>query len=126
MRVNKYEDINKIENEARKDYVDRHSPFIHTAKTAKAGEKLEVKVRMGNEYQHPDDFDHYISSMELWDGETLLGKTEYFAGSQSNKPSNQEVSFFIVPQKNLKLIAQSVCTKHGLWQSDEVLVEITE
>jgi len=124
MKINKYVDIETLGSEAKKDYIDRHSPFIHTAATAKKGEKLEVKVVMGKEYKHPDDFDHYISTMELWDGETLLGRTEYAAGSQSNAPVNQEVSFFIVPSKNLKLIAQAVCTKHGLWQSDEVLVEV--
>jgi superoxide reductase len=42
----------------------------------------------------------------------------------ANTPVNLEVDFYIVPTKKLKLIAHAYCTKHGLWQSDEVVVEV--
>ncbi len=124
MKTSRYIDINLIENEARKDYVDRHSCFVKCEKNAKKGEKLKVKVVVGDAYKHPDDFDHYISWIQLWDGEQMLAQTNMLPGSQGNQPSNLEVDFYIVPQKNLKLMAHSYCTKHGLWESEEIFITV--
>ena len=59
-KINKYVDISEVDREAKKDLIDRHSPFITCNDTAVSGEPFEVTVKMGNEYTHPDDFDHYI------------------------------------------------------------------
>ena len=126
-KINRYEDISQIDREARKDYIDRHSPFIQCASEVKKGEKLSVRVQMGREYKHPDDFDHYISYIQLFDGETLLAQTTYLAGAQGSAPANAGVVFEIVPTKpKLKLVAMSYCTKHGLWESDPVEVNLSE
>jgi superoxide reductase len=118
-KINQYQDISQIDREAKKDYIDRHSPFIHCADKAIKGEKFKVKVQMGNEYPHPDDFDHFIQYIQLWDGETLLGEASFSSGTLGNKPGHAEVDFYIVPVKNnLKLTSIAYCTKHGLWQSD--------
>ena len=124
MKINKYEDISQIEREAKKDYIDRHSPFVHCDGTAKKGEKFTVKVKLGDEYMHPDDFDHYISYVQLWNGEMMLATAHFTPGVLGNQSGHVEVDFYIVPQRNLKLTAMSFCTKHGLWQSDEVAVEV--
>lgn len=125
MKINRYEDISQIDREAKKDYIDRHSAFVHCEDNAKAGEKFKVKVKVGEEYKHPDDFDHYIQWVQLWNKETMLAEASFSAGAQGNAPSNLEVDFHIVPQKGMKLMAHAYCTKHGLWQSDEkeVVVE---
>lgn len=125
-KVNTYQDISQIDREAKKDFIDRHSPFIHVADSAKAGEKLAVKVVMGNEYVHPDDFDHYIKYIQLWNGEVLLAETNFPPGTLGNKPGHAEVDFHIVPSKDLNLVAMSYCTKHGLWQSDPKAVKVSE
>ncbi len=75
MKINRYEDISQIEREAKRDYIDRHSAFVHCDATAVKGEKFKVKVKVGEEYKHPDDFDHYISYVQLWDGERMLAQT---------------------------------------------------
>lgn len=126
MRINRYEDIAQIEREAKKDYIDRHSPFVHCEASAKKGEKFKVKVKVGNEYKHPDDFDHYISWIQLWDGENMLAQSTFTAGAQGSAPGQVEADFYIVPTKKMKLTATSFCTKHGLWQSDEIIVEVAE
>ncbi len=127
MKINKYEDISQIDKEAKKDYIDRHSAFVHCEKTAKKGEKFKVKVKVGDEYKHPDDFDHYIAWVQLWDGETFLAQASFVAGALGNQPEQLEVDFYIVPTKNkMKLTALAYCTKHGLWQSDEVVVDVVE
>ena len=127
-KINRYVDIDSVEREAKRDYIDRHSPFIHCEPKAKKGEVFQVTVKMGNEYTHPDDFDHYISSIALFNGETLLAKAEFMAGALGNEKGHQTVTFNIVPTTNkLNLVAQSYCTKHGIWESDpvEVVVEVS-
>ena len=124
MKINRYQDISEIDREAKKDYIDRHSAFVHCDNKATVGEKFKVKVKVGDEYKHPDDFDHYISWVQLWDGERFLAEASFSSGAMGNAPANLEVDFFIVPTKKMKLIAHAYCTKHGLWQSDEVAVEV--
>jgi superoxide reductase len=126
MKINRYEDISLIEREAKRDYIDRHSAFVHCEASAVKGEKFKVKVKIGEEYKHPDDFDHYISYIQLWDGEKMLSQTTLSAGTMGNAPSQVEVDLYIVPSKSMKLIAQAFCTKHGLWQSEEVAVAVAE
>ena len=126
-KINKYTDIAQIDKEAKKDYIDRHSPFISCEKTAKKGELFEVTVQMGQEYTHPDDFDHYIESITLYDGETKLAHTSFVPGTFGNEKSHAKVTFYIRPMKSkLKLVAQAYCTKHGIWEGPEVEVEVTE
>jgi superoxide reductase len=126
-KINKYVDIDTVEREAKKDLIDRHSPFIHCEDTAKAGEMFPITVKMGNEYTHPDDFDHYIANMSLFNGETLLTRADFTPGALGNVKSHATVTFNIVPTtKKLKLTAQAYCTKHGIWESTEKEVEVTE
>lgn len=124
MKINKYEDISQIDREAKKDYVDRHSAFVFCDDKANKSENFKVKVKVGDEYKHPDDFDHYIAWVQLWDGEKMLAKAEYLAGTLGSEANHFEVDFYITPKKNMKLMAHAYCTKHGLWQSDEKIVEV--
>ena len=124
MKINKYEDISQIDKEAKKDYIDRHSAFVHCENRATKGEKFKVKVKVGDEYAHPDDFDHYIAYVQLWNGETFLAQANFDAGTLGSMAGQVELDFYIVPNKKMKLTALAYCTKHGLWQSDEVTVEV--
>ncbi len=126
-KINRYVDIDTVEREAKKDYIDRHSPFVHCDTTAKSGEKFPVTVKVGNEYSHPDDFDHYIANIALYNGETLLARADFVPGTLGGQGAKGqvEVTFYIVPTtKKLKLVAQSYCTKHGVWESNPVEVTV--
>jgi len=123
-KINRYVDIDTVEREAKKDYIDRHSPFVHCESSAAKGEPFTVKVKVGNEYSHPDDFDHYIAYVQLWNGEVLLGQATFTPGTLGNTKGHVEVDFHIVPTGKLKLTAMAYCTKHGLWESDPVEVEV--
>jgi len=124
-KVNRYVDISTVDREAKKDYIDRHSPFVHCEDSATKEQPFKVTVKMGDEYAHPDDFDHYIGYVQLWDGETLLGQSTYTPGTLGNIKGHVEATFTIIPTKNkLKLSAMSYCTKHGLWESDPVEVTV--
>lgn len=124
MKINKYEDISQIDRETKKDYIDRHSAFVHCNKQTKAGEKFKVKIKIGDQYKHPDDPDHYIAWLQLWNGEKMLAQANFIEGALGNQAGNLEVDFYIVPKNNMKLIAHAFCTKHGLWQSEEVSVTV--
>jgi len=124
MKINRYEDISQIDREAKRDFIDRHSAFIHCDNQAVNGEKFKVKVKVGEAYKHPDDFDHYINWIQLWDGERMLASASFVAGAQGGAPSQVEVDLYIVPTKTMKLTALAYCTKHGIWQSDEKIVEV--
>jgi len=127
MKINTYVNISTLDKEAKKDYIDRHSAFVHAEGSAKKGEKYKVKVKVGDEYLHPDDPDHYIAWVQLWDGEKMLAQANFIEGALGNAPNQVEVDFYIVPtKKSLKLTAHAFCTKHGLWQSDEKIVEVAE
>lgn len=124
-RVFKATEIEREEKEVKRDYLDRHMPHLFCPDTVKRGEKFEVKVVLGQEYVHPDDPDHYISLIQLWNRETLLAETRYTAGAYSNKPEHFEVGFYIVaPEVSMNLSAMAVCTKHGLWQSEDKPVKV--
>ena len=126
-KINRYEDINKIELEAKKDYIDRHSPFISAPSEVKAGEVFQVTVKVGNEYTHPDDLDHYIASMSLFAGETLLAKADFMAGmlgGQGHKGHATATFHVLAKGKKMKLVAHAYCTKHGIWESDALEVSV--
>lgn len=125
MKINRYVDISTIDREAKKDYIDRHSAFVHCENNAKVGEKFKVKVKVGDEYKHPDDPDHYIAWVQLWDGEKMLAQTTMVEGAMGSAANQVEVDLYIVPKGKMKLTAMAFCTKHGLWQSEEVEVEVS-
>ena len=126
-KINRYVDIDTVERESKKDYIDRHSPFIHCEDSAKKGEMFAVTVKMGKEYTHPDDFDHYIANMALYDADTLLARADFIPGALGNQKAHATVTFHIIPVKNkLKLVAQAYCTKHGIWESDPKVVTVSE
>jgi superoxide reductase len=125
--INRYEDIDQVEKEAKKDYIDRHSPFIHCADSAQKEQAFAVTVKMGNEYSHPDDNDHYIRTIQLYNGQTLLAEASFPPGSLGGNGAkgNAQVTFNIVPTaEKLSLTAMSYCTKHGLWESDPVEIKV--
>ena len=68
-------DISQEEKEVRKDYFDRHTPVVICDDYATEGVKFKVKIRLGTEYMHPDDPDHFISYVQLWNRETFIAET---------------------------------------------------
>jgi superoxide reductase len=125
-RVFKSVDIPKEEKEVRKDYFDRHTPWVICEDTARRGEKFKVKVMLGREYVHPAEPDHYIDYIQLWNRETLLADLRITPQLLGNSAGHVEVDFYIVPENSMNLSAMALCTKHGLWQSDSKEVLITD
>lgn len=128
-KINRYVDIDTVERESKKDYIDRHSPFITCESSAQQNAPFKVTVKVGNAYTHPDDFDHYIANVQLYNGDALLARADFVSGTLGgqDKKGQAEVTFTIVPTgKKLNLVAHSYCTKHGVWESDPVEVAVAE
>ncbi|MDX2414176.1 MAG: desulfoferrodoxin family protein [Bacteroidales bacterium] len=124
-RVFKATEIEKEEKEIKKDYLDRHMPHVICDDKVKKGDLFRVKITMGEQYTHPDDYDHFISTLQLWNRETLLAEAKYSSGAYGNKGAHIEVDFYIVaPLVSMNLSAMAVCTKHGLWQSEDKAVKV--
>jgi len=118
--------IDKEEKEVRKDYFDRHMPVVICNDIAKRDEKFQVKVKVGTEYEHPDDPDHYISYVQLWNREKLMAETIFNPGILGHQKSQIEVDFYIIPKQSMNLSAMSYCTQHGLWQSESKEIKVVD
>ena len=125
-RVFKSVEMDALEKELQKDYFDRHTPHVICDVFAKRGEKFKIKVQLGSDYAHPDEPDHYISYIQLWNRETFLAEAHFTLGMLGNKPEHVEVDFYIIPKVSMNLAAMAVCTKHGLWQSDSMEVKVID
>jgi superoxide reductase len=100
-------------------------PHVFCPDQVKRGEKFAVKIKLGDVYPHPDEHDHFISVIQLWNRETLLAEARYTAGVYGTRPSHVEIDFYIVaPEVSMNLSAMAVCTKHGLWQSEDKPVTV--
>ena len=125
-RVFKAIEIEKEEKEVMRDYLDRHMPHVICPDSVKRGEKFAVKVRLGDDYQFDPD-EEVQSVIQLWNRETLLAETRYSAGVNGHLPNHFEVDYYIVaPDVSMNLSAMAVCTKHGLWQSEDKPVKVTD
>lgn len=125
-RVFKAIDIEKEEKEIKRDYLDRHMPTIICEDITKRDQRFKVKIRVGNNYDHPDDHDHYINYIQLWNRETFLAEAHFTPGVMGNKSGHVEVDFYIVPKISMNLCAMALCTKHGLWQSESKEVKVID
>jgi superoxide reductase len=115
---------NTEKSEVQKDYIDRHTPILICPDETEEGKPVKVKIRIGNEYSHPDEGDHFISLIQLWNRESLLAEARYYPGAMGNQRGNIEVEFTIIPKVSMQLTALSYCTKHGFWQSIPVSLKV--
>lgn len=114
--------------EAKKDYLDRHTPHVVAPGSVKKGEVFPVTVRMGKDYVHPDLDEHYIQYLQLFKNDRLLGTVTYtpHATTAGMDPASghAQATFHIALDGPAKLSAMSYCTVHGLWMSEEVQVGV--
>jgi superoxide reductase len=118
----------KFENGSEKvrQYADKHSPVIICESNAKRNAPFRVKVKIGISVKHPNAPDHHYEYIQLWNLETLVGEIKLQRSSFGDLPVHIEAEFTILPKTSLRLTALAYCNKHGLWQSEELFVPVTE
>lgn len=105
---------------------EKHVPAITILSATK--EEVVVKVRVGEELAHPNTLEHYIGWIKLYylaDGTTLpvqVADVNFTThGEQSSYTDPQAIVTFKT-EKNGKLLAQSYCNIHGLWENELDLI----
>lgn len=128
LHINFAAEIDPATKEAKRDYLDRHTPHVDAPSSVRSGEPFAVTIRMGQDYVHPDVDDHHIQRMQLFNGDKLLATAVYEPGAfTAGLPEAKGFSkavFQIALEKKGRLSAMSYCTKHGLWVSEEMVVEV--
>jgi superoxide reductase len=127
-KINYATEVSAEMKEAKRDYLDRHTPHVEAPASVKKGEPFLVTVKMGQDYVHPDLDNHHIQRLQLFNGDRLLASTEYepgafTAGMEEAKGFSRAI-FQIALEKPGRLTAMSYCTLHGLWMSEEVSVVV--
>lgn len=95
------------------DLEKKHTPVIESSGT---GDQLDVSVKCGHLLAHPNEHGHFIQWVELYAGETFIGRVDY--ASERAEPS----ALFKVNLSHkhpLKAIAH--CNLHGTWSSTKDL-----
>ncbi len=109
-----------------RQYADKHSPVIICENNAKRDLPFRVKVIIGKSVKHPNAPDHHYEYIQLWNLETLVGEIKLQRASFGDLPVHIEADFTVIPKTSLRLTALAYCNKHGLWQSEEIFVPVTE
>jgi len=98
------------------DLERKHTPVIRAPDRVKDGEQFEVEVALGEYLDHPNEHNHFIQWVELFSGDTFLGRQE-FASERANPVARFEVTLDHV--HDLKAVAH--CNLHGTWEGTKKL-----
>ncbi len=109
---------------------EKHVPVIHAPEKVKAGEKVELKLSIGDAIGHPNEFEHYISwakMMFLPDGAKFpieLASFDFAAHGESDIFTEPTGLTTVKLKKTGTLYAIIYCNIHGLWiNSQKIEVE---
>jgi len=108
---------------------EKHVPVIETG-AIKAGAPITVTVTVGKEIAHPNTTEHFIAWIKLYfmpeGGKFIydIGECRFDAhGASADGPNkgpafaNPAATFNVKLETPGKLIAESYCNIHGLWES---------
>lgn len=102
------------------DLEKKHIPVIYAPEKVKKNEPFEVKIEVGKLLAHPNEPGHFIEWIELYSGDTFLGRVHYNGGA------TYPTALFKVKLTHAHgpLKAWGKCNLHGLWESTkEISVE---
>ncbi len=100
------------------DLEKKHLPVIGAPDTVKKDEPFEVTVKVGELLAHPNEAAHFIEWIELYCGDTFLGRASYSGGV------SYPVAAFKVKLTHAHgpIKAWEKCNIHGLWESTKDIV----
>jgi superoxide reductase len=98
------------------DLEKKHTPVIELSGSPKEGETFEVTVEVGKYLKHPNEHAHFIQWIELYSGDTFLGRVDF-----SSERSEPMATFTIKLDYMHPLRALAHCNMHGTWESKKEL-----
>ena len=95
------------------DLEKKHIPVIYAPERVKKNEPFEVKIEVGKLLAHPNEPGHFIEWIELYSGDTFLGRAHYGGGA------TYPITMFKVKLSHAHgpLKVWGKCNLHGLWES---------
>lgn len=108
--INKPKDKNNLT-----DLEKKHLPVIAAPEQVKKDEEFEVKIEAGKLLAHPNEPGHFIEWLELYCGDTFIGRAG-FAGGISAPLAVFKVK---LSHAHGPLQAWTKCNLHGLWQGSK-------
>lgn len=98
------------------DLEKKHTPVIEIDGSIKEGETLQVSVEVGKYMEHPNQHGHFIQWIELYSGDTFLGRADF--ASERTQPK----ALFSIKLDHLHpLRALAQCNMHGTWEMTKKL-----
>ena len=95
------------------DLEKKHLPVIEAPSSVKRDEPFEVKVEVGKLLEHPNAPAHFIEWIELYCGDTFLGRLNLSGGASFPKAVFKvQLSHAHGPLK-----VWEKCNIHGIWES---------
>lgn len=100
------------------DLEKKHIPVITAPQRVKSGEYLDVQVEVGSMVAHPNEYGHFILSIDLYAGEAFLARTDLTPVQTAAK-----VGFTVKIQHSAReLRAYCTCNLHGRWVGQRDIV----
>lgn len=114
--------INKLANRENPTALEqKHVPAIQAPSKVKAGQWVDIEVKVGFKVEHPSTADHWITSVKLLaDGKEVARIENAMGGLTSSN-----ALFTIKLSKSATLEAVEHCNLHGTWVSDPEKIEVT-
>ncbi|MBD3263774.1 MAG: hypothetical protein GF375_01570 [Candidatus Omnitrophica bacterium] len=108
------------DRESLTDLEKKHIPVVEAPDKVRKDESFQVKVEVGKLHPHPNEAAHFIEWIELYCGDTYLGRASYSGGA-----SFPEATFKVkLSHAHGPLKAWEKCNIHGLWENTkEITVE---
>lgn len=95
------------------DLEKKHTPVIDASTKVKKNEAFEIKIEIGKLLAHPNEPAHFIEWIELYCGDTFLGRVNYSGGV-----SYPQATFKVtLTHAHGPLKVWGKCNLHGLWES---------
>lgn len=102
------------------DLEKKHIPIIDAPENVEKDKPFEVTVEVGKLKEHPNEAAHFIEWIELYCGDTFLGRT-MFSGGASYPRAVFKVK---LSHAHGPLRVWEKCNIHGLWEgTKEITVE---
>ena len=96
------------------DLEKKHTPVIDAPSKIKKDEVFEINIKVGgvDGVEHPNEAGHFIEWLELYCGDTFLGRSG-FSGGTSYGAAKFKVK---LSHAHGPLKAWARCNLHGLWE----------
>lgn len=92
----------------------KHAVIIEAPDVVEKGEQFEVKVRVGEYQEHPNEPGHFIEWIELYSGDTFLARL-----SLTPEKSHYEMRVTVKLDHEHPLKGWVKCNLHGLWEEQK-------